>query len=117
MGEITDREVLCDLYRKTSIFTMPSRWEGFGLVALEAMAKRCYLLTSNLESYIELRNNDEFGAGFNIDDVNEYSTQIIKTCTNFDEGKIRMDNLSKYMMENYSYEAICSRLHNIFSKN
>ena len=35
-GRVTDEE-LCDLYRRASVFAMPSRQEGFGLVYAEAM--------------------------------------------------------------------------------
>jgi phosphatidylinositol alpha-1,6-mannosyltransferase len=36
LGRVSDAD-LCDLYRRASLFAMPSRQEGFGLVYAEAM--------------------------------------------------------------------------------
>lgn len=38
---------LADLMRKSNIFVSTSRWEGFGLPALEAMACGCAIISSN----------------------------------------------------------------------
>jgi phosphatidylinositol alpha-1,6-mannosyltransferase len=40
------RDALLDLYRRASVFALPSRGEGFGLVYLEAMAHRLPCLGS-----------------------------------------------------------------------
>jgi len=38
---------LRELYGEADVFVMPSRWEGFGLVALEAMRQKTAVFASN----------------------------------------------------------------------
>lgn len=109
-GEINDRNEINSIYRSATIFTMPSRWEGFGLAAIEAMAKGCFLLTSDIESYIELRHNDQFGVGFPVDDIHAYTERIIEICNSFDAGKIDRNSQKEYMIKYYSYEHLCKRI-------
>ncbi len=52
-GLISD-ERLVDLYRGASLFVFPSRYEGFGLPVLEAMACGCPVVCSNAASLPEV---------------------------------------------------------------
>ena len=46
-GVITDRLELDDIYKKAKIFALPSKWESFGIVLVEAMWQGCYLMTTD----------------------------------------------------------------------
>lgn len=46
VGEITDKDTLESYYKSASVFALPSRWESFGLVLVEAMSFGCSLLTT-----------------------------------------------------------------------
>ena len=50
---VTDAE-LAQLYRGADVFLFPSRAEGFGLPALEAMAQGCPVVSSNTTSLPEV---------------------------------------------------------------
>ena len=50
-------EDLRELYKKCSLFTMPSLYEGFGLPLLEAMSLGVPVLTSNISSMPEVTSN------------------------------------------------------------
>ncbi len=52
-GFVTDDE-LADLYRTATALVMPSREEGFGLPALEAMASGCAVITSTTAALVEI---------------------------------------------------------------
>src|SRR5205814_1550913 len=52
-GFVDDAE-LASLYRGAIALVMPSREEGFGLPALEAMASGCAVITSNAPALIEI---------------------------------------------------------------
>jgi glycosyltransferase involved in cell wall biosynthesis len=52
-GFVTDDE-LADLYRSAIALVMPSREEGFGLPALEAMASGCAVITSTAAALVEI---------------------------------------------------------------
>lgn len=43
-GKVKDREKLCEIYREHSIFAMPSIYETFGLVYVEALSQNLALL-------------------------------------------------------------------------
>jgi len=49
LGYVTD-EYLVPLYQNASVFVYPSKFEGFGLTILEAMACGCPVITSNTTS-------------------------------------------------------------------
>lgn len=55
-GYISD-EKLDELYRGAAFFLYPSRYEGFGLPLLEAMAYNLPILASNIEVFHELAGN------------------------------------------------------------
>lgn len=52
------QEKLTDYYDRTDLFWMPSRSEGFGLSALEAMARACPVVASNVGGLPELVTAD-----------------------------------------------------------
>jgi glycosyltransferase involved in cell wall biosynthesis len=56
-GFVSDDE-LAALYRGAIALVMPSREEGFGLPALEAMACGCAVITSNAAALVEITGDD-----------------------------------------------------------
>lgn len=115
-GPIPNRYLIDEYYKKASIFTMPSRWEGFCLVSLEAISKGDYMLTSDLLSFKELIDS-KYGKTFKVDDVDSYANSIVDLCKRFDTGKLSFDivELSKYLNKIYSYESICNNLYRYIS--
>ena len=111
LGVINDRNILNDMYKKAAILTMPSRWEGFGLVPLEGLAKGDYLLTTELVSFVE-QGGVEYGEYFEIDNIEEYSQKIVDLCNRFDSDGYLLDPsaLKEYMLKNFSYEKICRQI-------
>ena len=53
LGIVSDDQ-LVDLYRRAAVFVFPSKYEGFGLPVLEAMASGCPVLCSNTSSLPEV---------------------------------------------------------------
>jgi len=110
VGEISDRKILEDQYRKAKIFCLVSRYESFGLVFLEAMKLGCYIITSNVESAIDITCNKQYGDIFEIDDSNELSQLLIKNCNN--ERKILESsiNIQNFVYKNFTWEKICKKI-------
>lgn len=46
VGEVNDKKELAQFYKRASVFALPSRWESFGLVLVEAMSFGCSLLAT-----------------------------------------------------------------------
>jgi glycosyltransferase involved in cell wall biosynthesis len=51
---VVDDDQLIELYRQAALFVFPSRYEGFGLPVLEAMACGCPVISSNASSLPEV---------------------------------------------------------------
>lgn len=63
-GNIIDKKELYNIYAKSSVFVLPSRWESWGLVLTEAMAFCCYpIVTDCCDAFFEMIDtaNSNFG--------------------------------------------------------
>ena len=78
LGFIGEEE-LVDLYRHATALVFPSRYEGFGLPVLEAMARRTPVIASNSSSIPEVAQ----GAAILVDpdDVQGLSEAMRRVCT------------------------------------
>lgn len=59
-GRISDAE-LADMYASADVFVLPSLWEGYGIVLLEAMAHGLPIVASNVGAIPELVRHGENG--------------------------------------------------------
>ena len=112
LGQIYDRKEMCKIYEDAAIITLPSRWESFNMVALEALAKSAYLISSDLVSFREMTNYGEFGAHFQVDCIDDYARKMITTCKLMDDQKLNFNKhrLFEHMCNQYCYEEICRKI-------
>jgi glycosyltransferase involved in cell wall biosynthesis len=61
-----NQEALREIYREADVVVMPSRWEGFGLVALEAMRQSTAVFASNRGALPEIVVQGETGSIFDL---------------------------------------------------
>ena len=73
-------------YQACDAVIMPSRWEGFGLVAIEAMKNSKAVIASNRGALPELIKEDFTGYIFNIDDEISLKNRLL----NLDKEKINI---------------------------
>jgi len=73
-------------YQACDAVIMPSRWEGFGLVAIEAMKNSKAVIVSNRGALPELIKEDFTGYIFNIDDEISLKNRLL----NLDKEKINI---------------------------
>ncbi|WP_280681319.1 MULTISPECIES: glycosyltransferase [unclassified Breznakia] len=107
-GSVDNKEELEKMYVENKLFCLPSRWESFGLVLGEALAKGCYIISSNLVSANEITNYGEFGSFFEIDNVYQLSSVIIDKCNN--NINVNYERLREWMEINYTWEGFADRL-------
>jgi len=90
---------LPDLYKCADLLIMPSRWEGFGLVAVEALAQGTPVMASNVGGLSEIVIDGFNGYHVlpNVDSIVERIRFISKT----DLNKIRVNCYASYA-ENYT---------------
>lgn len=95
------------------ICVIPSRWEGFGLVAVEAMACGCAVIANDIDSLPEIINNNENGLLFPVENADTLAEKIVYLLTNpqvFD--KIRASAISS--AENFSLDKMIRKYENLY---
>lgn len=116
LGSINDRQKLYDLYCKSKVFLLPSRWESFALVGGEALYCGCKIIASdNVPSAPEFTNNGLYGDIFRTDDVDALSSSIIKA-TQDTYSKKEIDEIVAYSQEKFSWEKICRELYKLLKE-
>lgn len=76
-GQIEDKEVLREWYQKAKIFVLPSRWESFGIVLIEALLAGDYLITSDtVLAARDLIQNSDMGMIFPSGSIEELKKML-----------------------------------------
>lgn len=111
-GEIRDKTELDRIYAKAAIFALPSRWESFALVMLEALNKGCYFIgTEGIAPIRDVIVNDKFGKIVGIDKTNEMASAIVNTIKNEKYFSSEMQTeRSQHVNNNYSWLVICQKI-------
>lgn len=107
IGKIIDKKVLKQYYEKAKVFILPSRWESFGLVLLEAMYSGCYLVgTDKIPPMNDLINGGEFGTIVKSDSINELSETLLGL-TNKRFSSEYSFSIKKYARDKFSWGIGC----------
>lgn len=70
-----------EYYLNSSLFVLPSRWEGFGLSLIEAMSLGLPVISTNTTGPLEILSNGEHGAIVKVDDIDGL-VQVLDRFTN-----------------------------------
>lgn len=105
-------------YQACDAVIMPSRWEGFGLVAIEAMKNSKAVIVSNRGALPELIKEDFTGYIFNIDDEFSLKNKLL----GLDKEKINIlgENGRNVYLQNFTDKIFVNKiydLYKIFDKN
>lgn len=63
-----------DYYSKAQVYVLSSRWEGFGLVLVEAMSHGLPVVSSDLPTSLEIMG--DFGIYFKNEDINDLAKKL-----------------------------------------
>lgn len=109
-GHISDKNSLKKYYSESKIFALPSRWEGFALVLLEAMSQGCYLVTTDSVSPVyDLICDESMGLIALTNDVEDFSKKLLQACCDDD---INSKYISETITRQYDWNVICKKLAN-----
>lgn len=109
LGPIYDREKLTDIYKKSAVFVLSSRYESFGLVLLEAMSQGCYILSTSLSPTKDILSDSTLGMMYPVEgreDLAELMRKIVKQELKLPNAEYMQD----YTMNNYSWSIIVRRI-------
>lgn len=86
LGKIKDKEQLLEFYKNSKVFIMPSFFETFGLVYIEALMQGCSIIHSKGQG-IDGIFNEDFIQAVDPYDVNDIGEKIDFLLENFDKRK------------------------------
>lgn len=116
VGSITDKLKLWEYYKKAKIFIMASRWEGFSLALVEAIANGCYpIVTENVISKEEITNNRKYGIVVHDAVVEDVKNGIIKGIDYCNQNN-PYSEIQSYALKMYSWENIVDKIVAAFSR-
>lgn len=110
------RDDVPDLLRHCDIFVMPSRFEGFGLAALEASAAGLPVVGSLTSGLIEAVDNGQTGLLFPPDKLDDMANGIIKLLQTPDLARRLGMQGRQRVQERFSIEVSASQLTSLYDE-
>lgn len=109
------QEDLANWYNQMDIVLMPSRSEGFGLTAIEAMSNGCVMVASNVGGLPEVVRNGICGLLHKSEDVADMADKISMLINDKDiYNRLQAQSLSE--VEKYSFERYAVLMNNLYGK-
>ena len=109
-GYIKNRTKLIEIYRKSKIFSFPSRHEGCPLALSEAISQGVFPIVSNIPANKLLTNNFKFAYYHEKDNSNELADKLLYACNHEEE----IEKLAIFgrlaIIERCSLEICCKRI-------
>lgn len=106
-----DKKQLFELYKRSKIFCLPSRFEGFAIVFPEAMYFKNAIITTKYVSPREIIE-DKMGIIIEKDNVEELAEAITFLIENPDKIKEYGENAHNFAKQYLNWDFIVSHLHN-----
>jgi glycosyltransferase involved in cell wall biosynthesis len=97
------------------LFAMPSRWEGFGLTAVEAMAAGLPLVATSVDSLPEIVTDGDTGLLIPPDDVDALASAITRLAGDADL-RARLGRAASAAADRYSTRAMCDGYAEVFRR-
>ncbi len=109
------QEELSQWYSQMDIVLMPSRSEGFGLTAIEAMASGCVVVASDVGGLPEVVRDGACGLLHRTEDIADMAEKI---CSLIGDSALyeRLQAQSLREVEKYSFERYAALIQNLYSK-
>ena len=112
-GSLTDVK---EVYLDSSVFTLPSRFEGFGLVIIEAMACGVPVVAFDCENGPRnIISNNKDGILVRPFDIDEYAESLLRLMKD-DQLRSHMGNRAHESSKRYSIESIAQQWKDLFEK-
>lgn len=106
-GNISDRKLLQEKYRKAKVFVLTSQSESFGIALVEALASGCFILSTDFSSAYEITDNERYGWLFRYGDRIALTTKMLEIVNNQEKLKEECLNVQNFADTNFSWEKIC----------
>ena len=109
-----DYEKLTDFYSQMTVVWMPSRSEGFGLSAVEAMANGCPVIASRVGGLEEIIKDNINGVLFKSEDINDLVDKTIALLERKDLLQMKQQAIAQ--AQRFSFEHYATLIGSLYSK-
>lgn len=108
-----NKDQILDLYRKSDIFIMPSKYETFGLVYIEAISQSLPVIYTRNQGFDGYFKEGEVGYSVEYDDVDEISKKVIDI---INKPVWKFEQLKPEIEKSFVWKNIAKEYVNIYSK-
>jgi phosphatidyl-myo-inositol dimannoside synthase len=108
-GFVTEQE-LSTLWREASLFVLPSRQEGFGIVYVEAMRQGLPIIASVHDAGAEINLHGSTGINVDLSDLGNLARAMVDLLTNQDLAAAMGQKARQHWMEQFTYAQFKKRL-------
>jgi glycosyltransferase involved in cell wall biosynthesis len=116
LGNIESKQELAKKYESAKIFVLPSRWEGFALVYLEAIRAGCYMLCSDILPAHDVTDYQTYGKLFPVDDYrNLANLMTVVTSEGFLNNEMCLA-IQAHAYRNYYWPSIVNNIHGLIKE-
>lgn len=105
-----EKKELIDHYRKAKLLAMPSRYESFGLVVIEAGLFGDVLVGSDIRSFREITDDGKMGYLCKVDDVGCFARMLGEAMADGKGLAVRSSAMSQHVRKGYGWKKICSKI-------
>ncbi|HPG29611.1 MAG TPA: glycosyltransferase family 4 protein [bacterium] len=111
-----DRIELVKLFKSSNAFILPSRYEAFGIVLIEAMAAGIPVIGSNISAIPFVIDNEKTGLLFEPDNSQELADKIKLLINRPDIVSTLVDNAAAKVEREYNWEKVISKYSMLYEK-
>lgn len=116
VGEIKDRDILFNEYKKAKVFVLTSRWEGFAVSFMEALSAGCYIVSSDVYCAYDITDYQRFGLIFSVGDVIGLAKCLKRACENESILMKTCEEGPMFVYENYDWGKNCEKIEHLLRK-
>ncbi len=109
-----DRSYIYTHLKDYNLFIQPSRFEGFGLTVVEAMAAQIPVLVSNNEGPMEIIQHGKYGYFFENEDPTDCARCIREIYCHYPEIN-KLENHRQHIIRNYSIDNLVQQYDTLYS--
>ena len=109
------QEELSQYYSRMDIVLMPSRSEGFGLTAIEAMAHGCVVVASDIGGLPEVVRDGVCGLLHRSEDVRDMAEKICSLIASSELYRSLQKNALQHVQK-FSFQRYAELIHNLYGK-
>ena len=109
LGRLSFEEVI-KLLSETDIFCLPSFSEGFSTSILEAIACKCFVVTTERGGARETFPSDDYGIVIKNNDVDILTNALLDAIDDEDRRKKAVDLASNRLKDNYTWDIVAAKV-------